>query len=144
MPCIKSMLMHSKAISKVNPLLGLVIKLYLIENHSKEFKNQQSFIQDVENEKLKLNIPKEKRIDEILTYDEFSKFLSKILESVNKEEKSGQVSLYTAATYRLIADVISIIRIWKPLEVEEEWAKISNFLILNFSFLKGNFVNIRL
>lgn len=142
MPCVKSMMMHYKAISKVNPLIGLVIKLYIIEHFSKEFENQESFKKDVEKEKLKLNISKEKKIEEIFSFDEFAEFLSKILESVSLEEKSGQVSFYTAATYRLIADMISLINIWKPLEIEEEWVKISKIFINGFLFfLKENYVN---
>jgi hypothetical protein len=127
MQSVKSMLLHSKTINKVNPILALVIKLYLVETYPKESVRQKIFLKEIESERIKFNIPENKKTNEILTYEEFSQFLSKLLESVIKEEKTGQVTFNTAACFRLIADLIEMVNLWRPLEVEEEWLNISNF-----------------
>ena len=110
---------HAQNVSKLNKRIGFIIYKYIINQNEKEFTTK------IENLNLDMNL-KKIEISSICSYSEYSEFIGKIFQKVDKEEKKGDFTIETACVFSLIVDLINLIYLWKPLDDEEEWKKLSN------------------
>jgi hypothetical protein len=112
---------HAKVISNFDKKISFVIFKFLLERDYLKYKPQ------IDN--LKLNVDFNKlKASEISSLEDFTNFIGSLFEKADKEEKSGKFSYQTACVFRIIVDLINLIEIWKPIEEEKEWQKLSNYL----------------
>jgi len=127
---LKAYINHAQIFNKINPKISFLIKTFLIEKIPFDKAKMKDDIKLYENEKKKLKLSKKFKINELISYQEYTKILDTIFYNVNSEEKSENVTFNTAAVFRLIADLSDILIIYDKLEVDDEWIKISKFYII--------------
>ena len=123
-------LMHSQIFSNINPKFSFLIKLFSYKKiYLQHFGCQdKKLFSQLEEEKYKLKLPKNIKIHEIMKSEEVLNVLEKLFCSVDIEEKSNLVDNNTAAVFRMISDLIDILIIYNPSEIDGKWIKISNYI----------------
>jgi hypothetical protein len=112
---------HAKIIFNLDKKISLVIYKFLLERDYAKFKPQ------IDCFKLTVDLCKLK-VSEISSLEDYKNFIGLLFKKADKEEKSGKSTYQTACVFRIIVDLINLIEMWKPIEGEKEWEKLSIFI----------------
>lgn len=127
---------HGTLIGKANKNTGFNIKLYAIKNLHSELKRNHDKSKESEVKKYLQTLNEEKnsfQCEEFPNNEEYIAFLENMFANVDDEDRYGEVTLKTAQSFRIVADMIEVLKNWG--DIPEEWAKKSNF-VLTLYFLE--------
>lgn len=132
---------HGTLIGKANKNTGFNIKLYAVKNLHSELKNNPDKIKESEVKKCLQTLNEEKtsfQCEEFPNNEEYINFLENMFANVDDEDRYGEVTLKTAQSFRIVADLIEVLKNWG--EIPEEWSKKSKTIyflnILSFKIFK--------
>ncbi len=126
---------HGTLIGKANRNIGFNIKLFAVKNLHSELKKTQEKAKESEVKKFLQILNEEKnsfQCEESQNNEEFISFLENMFANVDDEDRYGEVNLKTAQSFRIVADLIEVLKNWG--EIPEEWAKKSTYFLFLFLF----------
>ena len=118
---------HGLLISKANRNIGFNIKLFAVKGIFAELKQHPDKTKESDVKKMLLGLNEEKKeaeVEEFSNPDEFKEFLDNMFANVDDQDRSGEVTLRTAQSFRITADLIEVLKNWG--EIPSEWAKKCN------------------
>jgi len=117
-------------------LLGLQLKIgFCIQNFAVNsiftfFKQNSSVLNEIEKKEFESMIrelaAEKKNLDSQCTVEEFINFLQNMFANVDDEDRHGEVTMKTSASFKLIGELIDVLSQWG--EIPEEFQKKSNNL----------------
>jgi len=122
---------HGTMIGKANKHIGFNIKLYAVKNLHAELKKNPDKSKESEVKKCLQNLNEEKisfQCEESPSNEDYKTFMDNMFANVDDEDRYGEVNLKTAQSFRIVADLIEVLKNWG--DVSEEWAKKSKFFYL--------------
>lgn len=118
---------HGNLIAKANQNIGFNIKLFAVKGMFGELKQHPDKEKESDVKKMLVNLNEEKGISglqEFSNSDEFKEFMDNMFANVDDQDRYGEVTLRTAQSFRICADLIEVMKNWG--EIPVEWAKKSN------------------
>jgi len=122
---------HGVLLSKANRMIGFNIKLYAVKNLHSEIKKNQDNEKANELKHLLKTLNEEKatyNCEEFNSNEEFLNFLENMFANVDDEDRYGEVNLKTAQTFRIVSDLIEVLKNWG--DIPEEWVKKSKYILI--------------
>lgn len=120
---------HGTLLGKANPNIAFNIKLYSAKGMYGELKKSpdKSKENDVKKFLAALNEEKTKyNCEELKSSEEYIVFIENLFANVDDEDRFGEVTFRTAQTFRLVSDLIEVLKNWG--EIPTEWAKKSELI----------------
>jgi hypothetical protein len=121
---------NGKTLYQVNPKIGYTIKNYAVNSIFKVFQVNKncfngtekddfgSMIKELSNDKKALNE------DVNCTAEEFAEFLEHLFANVDDEDRHGDVTMKTSATFKLIGELINVLESLAPEgKLPDEWMR---------------------
>lgn len=128
----KGYLIHANTLAKINRKMSFIIKSFCLDKIPDNLLGRvqkSDILKELESERKTFKLSKNVKLNEIMTYEEFSSVLEKVFRKAESEDKSKQFTFNTAAVYRLVADLCDVLIIWEKLEDDEEIKKLSKKII---------------
>ncbi len=124
----KSFWDQGKNLSSVDPKIGFCIQNYAVNSIFAAFKQNSSVLSETEKKDFEGLIKDlavlKKQIDTLPSAEEFGVFLQNMFANVDEEDRHGEVTMRTSASFKLIGELIDVFSQWGP--ISDEWTKKSN------------------
>jgi hypothetical protein len=121
---------HGQIFSEVNPDISLTIKNFAVNSIYEEFKKNKDILNDTERKGFealvkdlagfKKTVPNLKEA----SVEEYSEFLDNLFSNVDNEDRCGEVTLKTSASFKMLGELIDVLAKWGP--IIDKWAQRSN------------------
>jgi hypothetical protein len=124
------------SLSAADKKIGFAVRNYAINQIFSLFKSNKEALSENEKrefEQMIKDLAAEKKIlgpDAICTLEEYLEFLENTFANVDDEDRNGEVTMKTSASFKLIGDITDVINTWGP--IEDVWIKRSNILFFIF------------
>jgi hypothetical protein len=116
---------QGKNLSQVDPKIGFVIMSYSVNSVFSAFKLNSSAISETEKKDLETWIKdlanSKKQIESPATLEEYSNFLENMFANVDDEDRHGEVTMKTSASFKLVGELVDVFSQWGA--IPEEWNK---------------------
>lgn len=115
---------HGCLIGKANKKIGFNIKLFAVKGMHADIKKIPDKQKENEVKKLLLALNDEKinfQCEELHTNEEYIVFLENMFANIDDEDRYGEVTLKTAQTFKIVSDLIEVLKNWG--EIPVEWTK---------------------
>lgn len=113
---------HGTLITKADPNIGFNIKLFSVKGMFSQLKQNPEKESDIKSILKKLNEEKgEMNLTEYPSNEEFNEFMDNMFANVDDQDRFGEVTLRTASSFRICADLIEVFKNWG--EIPSEWVQ---------------------
>jgi hypothetical protein len=115
---------HGTLLGKASRNIGFNIKLFAVKNLHSEMKKSSDKTKENEIKKFLQLLNDEKttyQCEELPDSEDYINFLENMFANVDDEDRYGEVTLKTAQTFRMIGDIIEVLKNWG--EIPQDWSK---------------------
>jgi|LauGreDrversion4_2_1035121.scaffolds.fasta_scaffold567868_1 hypothetical protein len=120
---------QGKNLSQVDPKIGFAIMSFAVNSVFSAFKQNNNAISDSEKKDLETWIKDlantKKQIESPATVEEYSDFLQNMFANVDEEDRHGEVTMKTSASFKLVGELVDVFGQWGA--IPEDWNKKSIF-----------------
>lgn len=126
---------QGKNIAQADPRIGFNIKTYAVNQVFAAFQKNSALLKENEKKEFEQWIKElavEKKAlgsDHVVAPEEFEKFLENMFFNVDDEDRNGEVTMKTSASFKLLGELIDVMSQWGSLS--EGWNKKSKNILLN-------------
>jgi hypothetical protein len=127
---------HGILISKANMNIGFNIKLFSIKRMFEEIKINPEKFKEIEVKNMLISLNEEKRysnVQEFKQNNEYISFLENVFANIDDEDRYGEVSLKTAESFRICADLIEVLNNWG--DIPSDWKIKSKIFVIIYPYL---------
>jgi hypothetical protein len=113
---------HGLLISKANINIGFNIKLFSIKRMYEEIKINPEKSKEIEIKNMLISLNEEKRYSNVQEFTDdnikYILFLENLFANIDDEDRNGEVTLKTAESFRICADLIEVLKNWGDIPLE--------------------------
>jgi len=124
---------HGKMISQYDSRIAFFVKTYAVNQTFVSFKQNNSALKENEKKELEQMVREladEKKTlgqDNKATVEEYSQFLENCFNSLDDEDRHGEVTVKTSASFKMLGELIDILTVFG--EIPEAWNKKSIIIL---------------
>lgn len=125
---------NGKKLAQADAKVGFCIRNYALNQIFSAFKQNKACLNETEKkefEQMIVELSTEKKAlgpDHLPNQEEYCQFLEGMFNNVDSEDRYGEVTMKTSASFKLISELIEVISQWG--EIPDTWVKRSIILYL--------------
>jgi hypothetical protein len=134
----KSLWDNARTLFQDDKKISFCIQSFAVNSVFSEYKKNSSVLSEVEKKEFE-NMIRELAVekksigqDANCTLEEYEAFLENVFANVDDEDRHGEVTMKTSASFKLLGEIIDVLGTWGP--ISDAWAKKSKsyLFIINF------------
>ena len=134
---------YGKDLEQADPKMSYTIRFYAIDQLKKQYQSNKNIFNEQEKQSFMSEIKSLNTMGkETPNANEYKDFLENMFANVDQEDREGEVSVSTAAKFKMMSVLINVLKTWEE-KLEDDWSEKRRILFrcyfidffINFTFL---------